>query len=294
MVSSLKIRLVKCLSTFVLPSLLLTTLVLGGCSKKDDTTTTPAPVEQSTIKLADNATLGSFLTDGAGNTLYYFALDVNGSNACGSATCAAQWPVFYDAELKVGPGLSATDFSAGKTADGRDQTFYKGWPLYYYAPAANGQNVREPAGATNGNGVGKVWYVVRPDYSLMLATNSVTSKSTKQTSTKSYLIDPQGRTLYTFGKDARLPESQPTNCQGGCIATWPVFYQATIATPSGLKASDFGTITRTDGPNGTTRQQTTYKGQPLYYFTPDNSVRGKAEGDGVNGGGDLWSVAIKD
>lgn len=278
------------LPAFAGAGLLAAALVLGGCKKKDSDAATPAAAEQPTVKLANNATLGNLLVDGQGNTLYYFAPDVNGSNACTSPGCVATWPVFYAATVKVGDGLNAADFSSGQTADGRSQTFYKGWPLYYYAPTANGQNVREAPGETRGNGVGNVWYAVRPDYSVLVASNAVTNKNTNQTATKRYLADAAGRTLYTFGKDVRLPATQPTNCQGGCAAAWPVFYQANIVAPSGLQASDFGTITRPDGPNGT-RLQTTYKGQPLYYFASDNAVRGKAEGDGV-GSGDLWSVAL--
>lgn len=267
-------------------TLTLATTLLSGCKK--DKGDTAAPVA---VKLTSSATLGNFLTDGQGNTLYYFAPDVNGSNACGSAACAAEWPLFYAPDVTVGAGLNAADFTTGQTAGGAKQTFYKGWPLYYFAAPANGQNVREAAGETRGEGLGKVWYVVRPDYSVMVGMNPVVDQSTSKTSVKRYLIDPQGRALYTFAKDGRVPDSQPTNCQGGCVAVWPVFYQAKITAPSGLKASDFGTITRADGPNGSPCLQTTYKGLPLYYFMPDNSVRGKVEGDGDNGGGDLWAVA---
>jgi predicted lipoprotein with Yx(FWY)xxD motif len=58
--------------------------------------------------------------------------------------------------------------------------------------------------------------------------------------------------------------------------------------PTALSINDFGAITRPDGSNGTTRQQTTYKGVPLYYFVNDNATRGKTEGEGV---ANLWSVA---
>jgi len=260
---------------------------VGGCKKNEDSPAPPA------VTLASSAALGNFLTDEQGNTLYCFGLDVNGSSTCGTAACAAEWPIFYASTVTVGPGLNAADFTTGTTAGGLNQTFYKGWPLYYFAaPAANGQNVREAAGETKGDGTGSVWYVVRPNYSVMVAMNAVVDKSTNKPNFKPYLIDPQGRTLYTCGKDGRLPATQPTNCTGGCATAWPVFYQANITVPSGLKASDFGTITRTDGPNGSTRLQTTYKGLPLHYFAPDNSTRGKAEGDGLPADADQWSVAM--
>ena len=266
----------------LLATLLLTTLLLSSC-KKSDTETAPA----TTIQLSTDATLGSFLTDGEGNTLYYFTLDVTGSNNCGAAACASAWPVFYAPKVSVGAGLNAADFTTGKTASGANQTLYKGWPLYYCATSTNGQMVREKPGQTLGQGLGNVWYVVRPDYTVMLAMNEILDKTTNKATYKPYLIDPQGRTLYTYSVDATHPTTQTTNCTTGCTDAWPVFYQATIKVPSGLKVSDFGTITRTDGPNGSTRLQTTYKGLPLYYFVLDNAVRGKAEGEG----GD-WAVAM--
>lgn len=261
------------------------TLALSGCQKKDDTVA-PAPAPPA-LQLTTDAKLGSFLTDGQGNTLYYFALDVAGSSNCGTAACAANWPVFYTPTITVGAGLNAADFTTGKTAGGQSQTYYKGWPLYYYTTPTNGQNVREQPGQALGNGLGGVWYVVRPDYTVMMAMGAVLNKATNKTSTKTYLIDPQGRTLYTFSADAAHPATQASNCTGGCTDAWPIFYQASPKAPSCLQASDFGTITRTDGPNGTTRLQTTYKGMPLYYFVADNAVRGKVEGEG----GD-WAVAM--
>ena len=183
----------------------------------------------------------------------------------------------------VGPGLSATDFTTGKTAGGLNQTYCKGWPLYYFAALANGQNVREQAGDTGGNGVGGVWYVARPDYAVLVAMGAVVNKTSNQAAFKRYLVDPQGRAPYTFGVDARLPATQPTNCTDGCAAVWPVLYQANAAVPLGLQASDFSTLTRPDGPNGGTRLQTTCKGNPLYYYAADHDVRGKVEGDGTAG-----------
>ena len=82
--------------------LLLAALILGSCKKNDDGT---APVAAlPAVQLANNAALGSFLMDGQGHTLYYFALDVNGSNACGTGACAAEWPVFYAAARPWAPG----------------------------------------------------------------------------------------------------------------------------------------------------------------------------------------------
>ncbi|MEO5592002.1 MAG: hypothetical protein ABIR15_05990, partial [Chitinophagaceae bacterium] len=59
--------------------------------------------------------------------------------------------------------------------------------------------------------------------------------------------------------------------------------------PSLLVKTNFGEITRTDGT--VTRKQSTYKGRPLYYYTPDTFKRGVAKGEGV---GTVWWVMKPD
>ncbi|MGI4867814.1 MAG: COG4315 family predicted lipoprotein [Janthinobacterium lividum] len=279
-------------------------LALGGalslgitsCHKDDSS---PTPALAANVKLATSATLGPMLTDSVGNSLYAFALDADGVNTCTSAACNPMWPVYFGGTVRVPAGMNATDFSTKKTADGRSQTFYKGWPLYYYAPLVSGVNTREAAGLTGGNGIGGVWFVVNPSYGVTLARKSVLDQTTKTATTKSYLVDDQGRTLYYFAKDDAQPTTQPTNCTGGCATAWPALYQSAPATPSALKASDFGSITRaastTTGPYGTTTsstQQLTYKGHPLYYFAGDNATRGQVTGDHLSSFGDFWYVAV--
>ncbi|MBC8082065.1 MAG: hypothetical protein H7Z21_02535 [Hymenobacter sp.] len=272
------------LLTWGTAALLTTGLALTTSSCADDDDTPPAP----TVRLTTTDALGAHLVDAQGNTIYYFARDLAGTNNC-TGGCAAVWPLFYEPNLVLGEGLQAADFATITTADGKPQTTYKGWPMYYYAPAdAAGQNVREPAGEVRGENVGNVWFVLKPDYALLLARTSVVNKTTSQSTTKSFLVDNQGRTLYTFGRDQTNPATQPTNCAGNCVATWPVYLEAGRNLPSNLRSADFGSITRPDGPNGTTRQQTTYKGLPLYYYAPDGAVRNKVEGDGI---GNIWAVA---
>lgn len=258
------------------------TLSLSGCEM---TSATPDPA----IRLATDAAVGLHLVDAQGYTVYYFARDLAGTNNC-TGGCASVWPVFYEPSLVIGDGLDAKDFATITNSDGKLQTTFKGWPMYYYAPAdANGQNVRELPGEVKGDKVGNTWFTMRPDYTMLVARVNVLNKTSNQSTLKSFLIDNQGRTLYTFARDLANPTTLPTNCVGGCITTWPVYFDAGATMPSALKSSDFGVITRSDGPNGATRQQTTYKGLPLYYYTPDNATRNKVEGDGI--GNNNWSVA---
>ncbi|HEX8327137.1 MAG TPA: hypothetical protein VF629_06335 [Hymenobacter sp.] len=272
--------------SFGLSVTLLVALSFGtsGCDK-DSPEEDPDAV--ATVKLATSATLGEYLTDASGNTLYLFARDVDGANTCTSATCNPLWPIYYEANLKVPKALKAEDFATKTTADGRPQTTYKGWPLYYYAPASGGVFTREAPGVTGGNGIGTVWHVVNPNYGVVLASKLVEDKTTKVVANRSYLVDMNGRTLYTFAKDNNAtPAAQATNCVSGCAAIWPALFLSAPAVPSSLKGSDFGTITR-DG----TRQQLTYKGRPLYYFAIDAATRGKVEGHNLDDSGDKWFVA---
>ncbi|MDQ2769607.1 MAG: hypothetical protein M3Y54_03805 [Bacteroidota bacterium] len=284
---------------FALGLALLGLLSLGVSScKKDTTDPVVDPDTVANVKLATSPTLGSYLTDASGNTLYVFARDVDGTNNCTSATCSPMWPVYYEPAIKVPKTLNAADFAAKTTADGRQQTTYKGWPLYYYAPAASGVYTREAPGQTGGNGIGTVWHVLNPAYNVLLASKSVEDKTTHVVSTKSFLVDGLGRTLYYFAKDNSSPTTQPTNCTGGCAAIWPALYLSSAVAPSSLKTSDFSTITRdpstTTGPYGNTtvtREQLTYKGHPLYYYAGDQATRGHVEGHDLDDSGDKWYVA---
>jgi predicted lipoprotein with Yx(FWY)xxD motif len=89
-----------------------------------------------------------------------------------------------------------------------------------------------------------------------------------------YLTNASGWTLYLYMPDN---DSGKSTCYSTCASIWPAFYAGNITVSSGLNASDFGTIVRTDG-----RMQTTYKGWPLYYYVGDKAA-GEATGQGFQG-----------
>ncbi|MEF3306822.1 plastocyanin/azurin family copper-binding protein [Paenibacillus sp. GYB003] len=93
-----------------------------------------------------------------------------------------------------------------------------------------------------------------------------------------YLVDENGRTLYTFTKDGK----DASACKDQCVVNWPVYYAENMQIPAELNAADFKTIVREDG-----KKQTTYKGMPLYYFAKDAKA-GDTLGQGVN---NVWYVA---
>ncbi len=92
-----------------------------------------------------------------------------------------------------------------------------------------------------------------------------------------YLVDGNGMTLYYTTLDA----AGKSNITGSVLVTWPIFNSSTTVVPASLTASDFSSITRSDG-----LKQTTYKGWPLYYYAADKTV-GDFNG---NGYGQVWFV----
>ena len=113
------------------------------------------------VMLSDNAEYGKIMIDGDGMTLYFFTKDKDTSDSDCNGTCISNWPVFYADTLNIGAGLEPGDFDEIMRSDGKPQITYKGWPLYYFI----GDNA---AGDVNGENVGDVWFVAKPNYTIML------------------------------------------------------------------------------------------------------------------------------
>jgi len=123
------------------------------------TTATVSGTEMSTttIDSSTNATLGKFLVDSKGMTLYLYKLDTPGVSACTTAACLSLWPPLVAANKAAplaGTGVSGT-LGVITRADGISQVTYKNLPLYYYS-------LDKAAGDTTGQGIGSNWYIVVP------------------------------------------------------------------------------------------------------------------------------------
>ncbi len=255
-----------------------------GC-KKDTaaaaSTVPNAPV--NTIKLASNAQFGNILTDSAGNTLYFFSPDANGSSAC-TGDCLVAWPAFHTSSVKLPDGLDASDFSSTTRGDGTKQTTYKGWPLYYF------QNDTK-SGDVNGDAIGSVWFVAKPDYTVMLANTQLVGQDGLQYNSQlqpgagvtQYITDGNGRTLYSFSPD-HSRQNTFTKSDFSNNAFWPIDTASAIGKiPSTLDRAAFDTLTVFG------KIQLVYKGWPLYYFGNDGGVRGSTKGVSVPAPG-IWPV----
>ncbi len=105
-----------------------------------------------TVGLGYNSSIGFYLTNGTGFTLYMFKVDKpnNGTSAC-NGMCATTWPAFFTSKVTVPPGLSASSFSTITRKDGSMQVTYNGLPLYYF------HKDLQP-GNTLGQGLFAVWF----------------------------------------------------------------------------------------------------------------------------------------
>lgn len=254
-----------------------------------------SPLPRTDIHLDSTAQLGKFLVDKDGKTLYYFSNDANGQSHC-TGGCLTAWPIFYadSATTTFSSALSAADFKTIILSSGTKQTAYKGWPLYYYAPAG----VQELAGETKGEGVNNVWFVAKTNYSIMIANHQLTgangvnylSNYSPGNGRTIYFSDGKGNTLYAFARDSAF-KNKFTKVDFSNNAVWPIYETDNITVPSILDKSLF-VITPFNGKN-----QLTYKGWPLYYYGPDNFVRGVNTGITIPASqppGAIWPIVIKD
>lgn len=137
-------------------------VLMAGCTQQAPAPTTPVPTTKAatvakpvadSIKVGNDATLGKYLVDSSGITLYYYALDKKGNttSAC-TGTCAGLWPSFYAEKVVVKAPLDQSDFDVITRPDGLKQTTYKGLPLYQYL-----KDYEE--GDVYGHGVDNAWVV---------------------------------------------------------------------------------------------------------------------------------------
>lgn len=287
---------------FALVAIAATTFFVS-CSSDNSDTPTPTPELKTVVNLSTSATLGSYLSDKSGRSLYFFSTDANGQSSC-TGGCEALWPPFVVDNLtadKLGTGLTFSDFATITTASGKKQVTYKGWPLYYYAPVSTGDgyggagtNKPEDPGQTTGDGVGGIWFIAKPDYSIMIVRSQLLGHDGKNYKSDytvgdgvtTYFTDAKGLTLYTFKND-NFQKNNFTKADFSNNAVWPIYETDKIVVPSVLDKTKFSVITVFG------KSQLVYNGWPLYYFGQDASVRGANKGISFPSPA-VWPVPVKD
>ena len=114
------------------------------------------PMSTSMIKTSSTTSLGTFLVDNNGMTLYIFKKDTPGVSAC-TGSCLTIWPPLVAANgvaPQAGTGVTGT-LGVITRPDGIVQVTYNNQPLYYFSGD-------KAAGDTNGQGVKNLWYVIAP------------------------------------------------------------------------------------------------------------------------------------
>ena len=117
-----------------------------------------------------------------------------------------------------------------------------------------------------------------------LAQDADVTVSTATDDLGTYLVGPEGLTLYYFTRDVTPGQSV---CFGGCLEAWPP-----------LLVGEGQQLVAGDGVNGTMASfarddgamQATYRGRPLYYWQGDTAP-GETNGQDV---GNVWFVAAVD
>ena len=156
-------------------------IVVGGCSSSSTSAapssasapataaspaSSPSPTASRSssgsgeLAVADSS-LGKIIVDDHGMTAYYFTKDqANAGKSVWSGDCLVAWPsIPAAADTPPGTGITAKLGSITRD-DGSKQVTVNGMPVYLF------QKDKTPGDVT-GQGVGKVWYAVAPDGSMI-------------------------------------------------------------------------------------------------------------------------------
>ena len=106
-----------------------------------NTASAPA-VNNAVLVTKTSSSIGQYLADPSGNTLYTYATDTSGVSNC-NGSCLSAWPAYQDKGSTA--NLPAGVSTIKRTDNGQIQYTYNGMPLYYFASDSQGQ--------VTGNGV---------------------------------------------------------------------------------------------------------------------------------------------
>ena len=221
--------------------LLTAAALMAGCTQQ----------QPLTVRLSDHPTYGKILTDSTGRSLYIQARDVPNTGAVANLGEVGRfYPPFYAESVVDGNGINVSEFGYLTRADGKRQTTYRGWPLYYYLND-------KVLGDAKSQGANNNTFLAKPDYTVMVHENVTRGV---------YLVDTTGAAL--------LVQDDPATGQG---ADYIPFRVSRVIGPSPLvQAADFS---ETVGPSG--ESLTMYRGQPLYLYRGQNgpaAIVGDADG----------------
>jgi predicted lipoprotein with Yx(FWY)xxD motif len=130
----------------------------GSASTPSSGAAKPSPSGATSVVSTKTSSLGTFLVDSNGRTLYLWDADQASKSPC-SGACAQAWPPLTTTGTpKASGAVKASLLGTTKRTDGTSEVTYAGHPLYTFAGDS-------AAGQTNGqgsNGFGAPWWVVTP------------------------------------------------------------------------------------------------------------------------------------
>lgn len=173
-------------------------LIIPNHTPGSTTSTLPAPYS---VNIAYSGSVGNYLTNGSGFTLYYRTTDFpsNGTSTC-KGGCVGLWPVFYAPSLVLPSGLGSGSFGVATRSDGLKQLTFDGWPLYLFTGD-------KKAGTLNGQGIGGIWFA----YSLSSPPTASTSTATSSSTTASSATSSASSSASTTSSAAGTTTSSTTS-----------------------------------------------------------------------------------
>ena len=127
-------------------------------SAKPSTSNTSNSSGAASVVGTKTSSLGTFLVDANGRTLYLWDADHGSKSTC-SGACAQAWPpVTTTGTPKASGAVKASLLGTTKRADGSSEVTYAGHPLYTFA----GDTQPGQTTGQGSNGFGAPWWVVTP------------------------------------------------------------------------------------------------------------------------------------
>ena len=123
------------------------------------TPSAPSASGAASVVSTKTSSLGTFLVDGSGRTLYLWDADHGSTSTC-SGACAQAWPPLTTTGTpKAAGGVKATQLGTTKRPDGSFVATYAGHPVYY----VSGDQAAGEANGKGSDGFGAKWWPVAAD-----------------------------------------------------------------------------------------------------------------------------------
>jgi predicted lipoprotein with Yx(FWY)xxD motif len=162
---------------FAAPVLVVGAALIAACGSStppaSSSSSPPSGAHASTVTIMTRSTSkGTVLTNAAGKTLYWFAIDTSTTSKC-TGTCATYWPPVIGKPTAAAGASLPHGFGTITRPGGQIQATYDGHPLYTYVSDT-------AAGQIGGNGLnlsGGLWWAMTPSGAKLGSTSASSTSS---------------------------------------------------------------------------------------------------------------------